>query len=124
MIHVGVLLCCFLLSRFMHFVDVLKKLLFCCCANVILVFSSSSCCSNGNWTIRVGQIVGSLEVGSEDRSWILCSAAVRCHINGRKKSFARPDFTCPPMLFRSICYSDHIASSEVQLATFLCCKVI
>lgn len=108
MIHVGSRI---VLILFMQLLMLLcKKLLFCCCCKVILVLSSSGA---NEWVI-----------GSEDRSWILCCAAVRCHINGRKKSFARADFAGPPMLFRSIRHSDHIASSEVQLAALLRSEII
>lgn len=67
---------------------------------------------------------GGLEVGSEVGAWVLCGAAVWGHVDGGKESFAGADLAGPPVLFRSVRHGDHVASSEVQLATLLRREII
>lgn len=54
----------------------------------------------------------------------LCVGAIWCDINGREKSFAWSNFTCPPVFFWSICNCNNVAPSEVQLTALLRRKVI
>lgn len=70
------------------------------------------------------QMAGSLEAGSDAGSWVLCIAAVWCHVDGREESFARANLAGPPMLFRSICHGDNVASSEVKLTALLRREII
>lgn len=109
-------------------------LLFCWCVKnyclmlkyflVVVVALVLSTCRNGNCMILGQMDVGSLEAGSEDASWILCSGSVGSDVDSRKKSFARPNLAGPPMLLRSIRHGDHVASPEVQLAALLRRKII
>lgn len=125
MIHVWGLTYCF----FFFCLLVCKKLLlyvevFSFCFVVVVVALVLSTCCNGNCMILGQMDVGSLEAGSEDASWILCSGSVGSDVDSRKKSFPRSNLSSPPMLLRSICHRDHVASPEVQLAALLRRKII
>lgn len=88
---------------------------------IVLVFFFSTFFSFlSSW----GQFFGSMEAGSEDRSWILCGATVGRDINGREESFARTNLARPPMLFGTVRDCDDIAPSEIELAALLCGEVV
>lgn len=70
------------------------------------------------------QFGGSVEAGSEDRSWILCGATVGRDVNGREESFARANLAGPPVLLGAVRHRDDVASSEVQLAALLRSEIV